>query len=97
MNDDTTPRRVRGRKAQDAAYRAGYLAGYQAGLDHAERLRDADAEREQGIAAGLDRYRAEQAGAPKRTRRRRTTDIGTGTNPNVIHDAVTGETTPYER
>lgn len=94
MSDDTTPRRVRGQKDQDAAYRAGYIDGYQAGLDYARKLKDEDAEREKLIARGLERHRAERAGVPKRTRRKRVDrEREDTTNANVAHDVVTGDRT----
>lgn len=74
MTDETTPKRVRGLKEREAAYRAGYHDGYSQGaIDEATReatQKIADLARERQMADGLKRLRAEPS-APKRTRRKK--------------------------
>lgn len=103
MSDETKPKRVRGTRLLEQGYRAGFRDGFLNGKLAGQELLDLqkrEAEKcERDLQAGLARVREAKTDEPKRTRRKRGTgaDVGTGTNPTVIHDAVTGERTPYER
>jgi hypothetical protein len=80
MTDETTPKRRRGQKDREAAYRAGYLDGYNQGaLDEATRTTMERAQHEvraRQMEAGLAKLRAEPP--VKRTRRKKSNGLDAG-------------------
>jgi hypothetical protein len=71
MTDETKPKRMRGLKEREEAYRAGFLAG----LEHAHKeiasQRALEAARGVAVATGIESFLAGAGAARKRTRRTR--------------------------
>lgn len=69
MTDETTPKRVRGLKEREAAYRAGYQDGMRDAVQEIEARQAMDHIREARMAEGFKRLHAAATSAPKRARR----------------------------
>lgn len=58
MTDETKPKRVRGHKEREAAYRQGFLDGLTHAKAELASQRALDAERDEAMRAGLTKLRA---------------------------------------
>lgn len=71
MTDHAIPKRVRGQKDREAAYRQGFLDGVEYGVEELRRTKEVDAFRELALGAGLAKYRRTMTTEPKRRQRRK--------------------------
>ena len=78
MTDETKPKRVRGQKEQEAAYRAGFCDGLAHALTEMKLERSKQEARDLAMRDGAARLR-EAPPIPKRTRRKRGDDRPTAT------------------
>lgn len=90
MTDETKPKRVRGLKEREAAYRAGYQDGMRDAVQEIEARQAMDAIREARIGEGLKRLRTDATSAPKRTRRTKKRDLDSIPAAGPEHRAEVG-------
>lgn len=66
---DEQPKRMRGQKDREAAYRQGFFDGVQHGVDELRYAKELESAREGAMLAGLAKYRRTLSAQPKRTRK----------------------------